>query len=865
MSSRLAIVLILTSLLLSGIRAVEAQSTNPALEPVTLQLKWQHQFQFAGYYAAVEQGFYREAGLDVTIIEADEDTDPIQTVIDGEADFGVGTTELVLWRSRGAPVVVLGVIFQHSPLVLLTTERDDILSTHDLVGKRVAIEPNSAELLTYLQNEGIDTADIDMLPHSLGTSELVDGAVDAMSAYSSDEPFELQSAGIAYQTFSPRSAGIDFYGDVLFTTQAQIDASPERVRAFTEASMAGWRYAFDHQDEMIDYIYTELSQRHSREHLAFEAEQMCRHILPDLIEPGYMYTGRWQYIVDTYVDVGLLDRSFDVRTMLYQPNVAVDLGPLYRTLAFVAIITLVIGGVSIRVYRLYRQMRRQSHERERAQRLLADSEARYRSLVEYAPFPVVISRRSDDTIRYVNTQAEQLLYVRYPDVSGQPAVRFYTYPENRTEIIQQLADNGGNLRNFETYLQPVDGVRFWASLSATVITYEGEPSLFFTFSDLSERHHMEEQLRESEALYRSILHASPDAIAITDLECRFVKVSPSWLSMFGYAHEDALRGRQMQDWIVPEERPRADSDLQAILEEDGGGRTEFLVVHSDGHHFQIEVASEVIRDAAGTAQQLVFILRDITERKQAEAQAFELAVEQERIKMLTGFIQNASHEFRTPLSVISSSSYLMSRSDELARREQYAARVIEQVMLINRLIDMLTQVALLDSDAPLRLGPVDIVELVRAVVAEAQEDAKQADIALTLATKPPPFLPALDAEQIKSALRHLLENAIRYTKTDGQIDVRLYSRNMMLILEVKDSGIGIAPDALQYIFEHFWRQDVAHSTPGFGLGLALTRRIAEAHGGSIEVESIVGSGSLFRISLPLRKPHPSLTSEMSRA
>ena len=97
------------------------------LEKVVLQLKWQHQFQFAGYYAAQEQGYYREAGLEVEIREAAPGSDPVRQVLQGEAQYGVGSSSLVLQRHRGAPVVVLAVIFQHSPLVLLS-RRDSGIS-----------------------------------------------------------------------------------------------------------------------------------------------------------------------------------------------------------------------------------------------------------------------------------------------------------------------------------------------------------------------------------------------------------------------------------------------------------------------------------------------------------------------------------------------------------------------------------------------------------------------------------------------------------------------------------------------------------------------------------------------------------------
>ncbi len=846
-ASRRLLILMCLICLVAAPYTADAQNSRT---PVTLQLKWQHQFQFAGYYAANTQGFYRDAGLDVEIVPATESVDPIQAVINGDADFGVGTSELVLWRSRGAPVVVLGVIFQHSPLLLLAPQRDDIDSLHSLIGKRVAIEPNSAELLAYLHDEGIDISQLDVVDHGFSPTGLIDGSLDAMSAYSSDEPFLLQQEGLGYMTFSPRSAGIDFYGDVLFTTEAVIQQHPERVQAFLDASMAGWRYAFDNEEAMIDYIYNDLSQRHSREHLAFEAEQMRRLILPDLIEPGYMVEGRWRYILDTYQRVGLLHTPFTVTDMLYQPNLEPDLSPIYSGLAIAGGLTLLVGLVSLRFYRLYAQLRRQSREREQAQALLAESERRYRSLIESAPFPVVITGLSDHRLRYMNPRAEALFKLGPGAHIGKPAVSAYANPEDRARLVEQVQQKN-HVDNFETTLLDAAGNPFWASITANSFVFEHEPALFVTFSDLSERRQMEGQLRKSESLYRSILHASPDPILITDMQARLVMISPAGLKMFGYEDTPPREGEELVHWIVPEQRDRALVDFEDMRAGGEAGFTEFRMLHADGHEIMIESNSEIIRDVDNKPHQLVVILRDVTERKLAEAQALALAVEQERVKLLTGFIQNASHEFRTPLSVINSGTYLLTRADDRAKREVYAGSITEQVSLITRLVEMLTQIASLDSGAPLTFAPVDLVVLARDSMSRAQPEAQKSDIVLSLRTGLSATLPVLDAEKIRVALNHLLDNAIRYTLPGGKVDLHLYNRDSDIIFEVCDTGIGISEDLIPHIFDHFWRQDEAHSTPGLGLGLTLAGKIVEAHHGRIEVESVVGQGSVFRMCIPL--------------
>ena len=297
-----------------------------ALEKLTLQLKWQHQFQFAGYYAAIEQGYYQQAGLDVSLLEAKAYEDPIQNVLDGQAEYGVGTSELLLLHHFNQPVVVLAVIFQHSPLALLmhqpSAEADahDFQYIQDIKDKPIMMEANSAELLAYLEREGLTRADLDLVDHSFDIKDVLEGKVAAMSVYVTDEPFLFQEQNIPYQLFKPIMGGIDFYGDNLFTTQDEIDNNPQRVLAFREASLKGWKYAMANPELMIDLIYEKYSQRHSKAHLRFEYEQMKRLVRPDLAEIGYMYDGRWQHIGNTYAQLNMLPEDFKLEGFLFNPD-----------------------------------------------------------------------------------------------------------------------------------------------------------------------------------------------------------------------------------------------------------------------------------------------------------------------------------------------------------------------------------------------------------------------------------------------------------------------------------------------------------------------------------------------------------------
>jgi len=348
-----------------------------ALDRVVLQLKWRHQFQFAGYYAAVARGFYREAGLEVELREAQPDHDPIREVLEGRAEFGVGTSDLILLRSQGQPIVVLAVIYQHSPFALLSTAASGVRDIHDLADRPIMMEPDAAELLAYFKNEGVDPARLKILPHSFDALDLVRNKAGGMSAYSTDEPFHLKAAGIDYLLFSPRAGGIDFYGDNLFTTERQIEKNPERVKAFLQASLRGWDYAMKHPEEMVDLILRDYPRGKTREQLLFEAEETAKLVHPELIELGYINPGRWQNIARTYADLGMMPENYPLGNFIYERTPHLDLRWLYWTGGAVLAIALGSAIWSLATTRLNLKLRVEIEARRRAEeRARSESEAK---------------------------------------------------------------------------------------------------------------------------------------------------------------------------------------------------------------------------------------------------------------------------------------------------------------------------------------------------------------------------------------------------------------------------------------------------------------------------------------------------------
>lgn len=346
-----------------------AQAQPPApdtLETVTLQLKWKHQFQFAGYYAAIEKGYYRDAGLNVLLREAESSEGSLKNVLSGDAQFGVASSELVVVRAQGKPVVALAPIFQHSPLILLVLQESGIENLHELSGKRIMLEPQEAELYAYFESEGISLSKLVVVPNTFDAADLISGKVDAMSAYSTDEPFRLREAGKEYLLFNPRAGGIDFYGDTLFTTEDEIRRNPERVRRFLDASLKGWDYALHNSEEVVDLILAKYSTRHTRDHLLFEADATRRLIEPDLVEIGYVNPGRWRTIAETYARHGMMPARVSLDGFLYERTPRMIPKWMSTALAASTAVSIVVLIVAIYFFYLYRIIRSQKELLEAA-------------------------------------------------------------------------------------------------------------------------------------------------------------------------------------------------------------------------------------------------------------------------------------------------------------------------------------------------------------------------------------------------------------------------------------------------------------------------------------------------------------------
>jgi diguanylate cyclase (GGDEF)-like protein len=390
---RVAGALVALALLLAGtgVRASDAAPANTT--PLRLQLKWRHQFQFAGFYTALEKGYYRQAGLDVTITPLQPGTDPVDIVLARGADLGVASSELVLRYAKGDPVVVLATIFQHSPLALFVRSDIGIETPQDLAGHKVALAPWESEIFAYLQREHVSISQLQIVEHDHTVDSLLKGRVDALAGYETDESYYLQRSGRAFRQFTPRSSGVDFYGDTLFTTRAMVNEHPEQIEAFVAASLRGWEYALAHQDEIATLIHAKYAPDLPVEKLRFEAASMLPLVRTDLVELGHTHIARWQHIFDVYRGLGLAGAGGDVDLsgLIYRRAQPTDWRWLLWVLAVAALSLAVLTWIARRFYRITGRLREQLDENRRLQDEL-------RALTITDPLTGLRNRRHFDTV-----------------------------------------------------------------------------------------------------------------------------------------------------------------------------------------------------------------------------------------------------------------------------------------------------------------------------------------------------------------------------------------------------------------------------------------------------------------------------------
>lgn len=485
-------------------------------------------------------------------------------------------------------------------------------------------------------------------------------------------------------------------------------------------------------------------------------------------------------------------------------------------------------------------------------------EQQLRSLVEMAPGAIVVVN-SEGQIVLVNKQVETMFQYPGSELLGQfvekllPGSFQGVHKKHRLEYFTKL-----EIRSMGTGRDLMgkrkDGSVFPIEVGLGYTQTDRGILVLAFISDITRRKLIEEKLRKSEERYRSVVTTLSEGIVLQNREGEILTSNPSAERILGLTL-DQMKGRTSIDpqWQVIHEDgspfPGEDHPAMVTLKTGKPQYNVIMGVHKPiGRLTWISINTQPMTHPEEEQPfAVVATFTDITELREMQQEAFLAKLDQERREILSEFTQDALHEFRTPLTTIKTSAFLITKSVDEHMLHRRVGKINGQVDALSRLIDDMMIMWKLDRDYPINRSQFDIGHLMRQTVQAFQHDNDQFPLVLECPDTPIRFLG--DEYLIGLAFRNVLQNAIDHSPALIPIILRLLVEEKEYVIEVEDGGNGMDTEELEQIFNRFYRGDQAHKLRGFGLGLPIAKAIINLHHGQIKVTSVKNKGTIVTMQL----------------
>ncbi len=868
------------ALLLPLAGVVHAAGSKPVADhaKVTLQLKWYHQFQFAGYYAALNQGFYRDEGLDATILEGGTGISALAMVTQGKAHFGIGDSDLLIHRIQGEPLVALAAIFQHSPYVIMSREDRQIRSPSDLIGARVMLSDDQGgiQLRAMLQREGIDPRRVNIIPQTWKLEDLVERRVDAMSAYATVEPAWMRERGIAPHVMRSVDYGVDFYGDIIFTTEAVLDRDPAGAAGFLRATRKGWEYAFAHQAEMVDAILAMPGVRQrgvTREKLLQEAHDMLPYVLPDVVEIGHLNPGRLEAIGRTLADLGMVRKDYSLSGFIYQPEsdaraimVRWVIGGSVGVLLVLSLVLLWNLQIRSRVRERTRALQQEIQRRAEIERQLKDSQEMVQLVFGTTAAGIVMNTPDG---KLVMANPAYYATVGYTEAELRTMdTRELTHPDDRARYAdlrgRLLAGELNSFTEEKRYVKK-GGDTVWVRSTVSMVRGpDGTPTRVIAVTeDITARRETEDKLRQSEALLVIAGRTAHLGGWSLDLATRQLLWSDEVCLLHGVPAgsrpylDDALA------YSAPEWRDHIRAAFNLCISMGMPIDEELEIITTAQRRLWVRVVAQALRNERGQVHRVQGAYQDITERKLAQQNILQLnASLEDRVRRRTAeleavnseleaFSYSVSHDLRSPLNTIDGFSQLLERAagkqlDDKSRH--YLLRIKAGVQQMGALIEGLLSLAKVSRDR-LHFERVDLSALALRAVQDCREREPLRQVQVSIQ---PDLVAHGDSLLLSVVMHNLIGNAWKFTARQEHAHIDIGCAQDALgetVYHVKDNGAGFDMTYVDKLFGTFQRLHSPTDFSGTGVGLATVQRIVVRHGGRVWASATTGGGAQFYFTL----------------
>jgi PAS domain S-box-containing protein len=511
-----------------------------------------------------------------------------------------------------------------------------------------------------------------------------------------------------------------------------------------------------------------------------------------------------------------------------------------------------------------------SIETKRAYDEVQVEKAYFEQLFEGSPETIVLTDNEGSLLK-VNSEFQKLFGYSAKEAIGKNINNLIVSDEYKTEA-QEISDTlaRGEKILIETIRKHKNGTPIHVSVLGTPVETEGDQvAVYGIYRDITDRKNAEIALRESEEKLRNILYSSPDAIAVSNMRGYITECNQAAVDLLEWDNEEALIGVNAIKFVNPQFRQIGINTMKQVLRKGHVKNIEFEMITKKKKKIFVDLSASLIRDNNERPIGIVTISQETTERKAYEKDlqlAKEKAEESDRLK--SAFLANMSHEIRTPMNAILGFSELL-KSDDISRenRDEYIKIINnkgnELMLIINDLIDISKIEA---GDIKIVNAEMDVNKFLQQILHQFKEEKslmKKNHIQLRLMA-PDGDRPIIvsDEARLRQIMYNLVNNALKFTH-DGYIEIGYTLKDGMVRIYVKDTGIGIAREKQDLIFDRFRQVDESINSEfgGTGLGLSISMNLVNLLAGEIWMESEPGQGSTFFINLPLHENKKAVLSE----